>query len=135
MEYRNGLGNIHGDFDGGHYPALMFVGDQTFLIRFLLCFDLAAPFLVGARGFYIYENMFYRSFVGAGLGVGLAEIPEGAAGLLLRRVFCLGQLLVLDICLMWTTYWLVTILHTDCSHLPGGGLILPLRPWLGLRHL
>ena len=79
--------------------------------------------------------MFYRSFVGAGLGVGLAEIPEGAAGLLLRRVVCLGQLLVLDIFLMWTTYWLVTILHTDCSHLPGGGLILPLRPWLGQRHL
>ena len=56
MEYRNSLGNIHGDFDGGHYPALMFVGDQTFLIRFLLCFDLAAPFLVGARGFYILRE-------------------------------------------------------------------------------
>jgi len=58
LEYRNGLGNIHDVFDGGHYPALMFVGDQTFLIRFLFCCGLAAPFLVGARGFYFYEITF-----------------------------------------------------------------------------
>ena len=54
MDYRNGLGNIRDVFDGGHYPALMFVGDQTFLISFLFWFGRSL-FSWRARILYLRE--------------------------------------------------------------------------------